>query len=489
MNEDKKESDNLLTTNFIPKEHTMISIVDEEQEDEIFEQNRKMYTYSNPNYAQLRHLSHVRKLPFFRRLFRPMEDGSLRAVVIVWIRMTMGIGILTTPYYISSFGVLGGVLALLIGAILCLMSFRFIFEASVERKQKEFLSLISDLLPEFISRVFKYTFLLDLMIPLLSYLIISWNIFSYILYMFGLFHDDWVINVDTMEIDEYNKWVFLIRAGYFFLVFLFLIPLFMKKDLSSLRSISFVFLGVMVVFLIYIMVESPFFRVAYKRNDTLKVNYLIKPLEPYFIPNFFSMLLAFYIQPFVLTLRNEVISPTISRLRKISFYTILVEFLIYAVFGSICYLCFGDNYIPALMILRKPYEGKNYISEVIFKGGIVLFFILIVLGLSVFNPGIRDHALKFSTMKNKSLQYKLYSLVPFFIACLIGTLVPNIITVFWFFGLVVCNFNGFIIPVLLKIQLINLKGRSFVKLVLCYLLLLFYVLCGAFGVFVKLSGN
>lgn len=42
-------------------------------------------------------LKRVRKMNFLQRIFRPIKRGSLRGVIIFWVRMTMGVGILTLP--------------------------------------------------------------------------------------------------------------------------------------------------------------------------------------------------------------------------------------------------------------------------------------------------------------------------------------------------------------------------------------------------------
>lgn len=47
--------------------------------------------------------------------------------VIYWVRMTMGIGVLTLPFYVSKLGLLGGVLGISVAGILSLIKMLFIF--------------------------------------------------------------------------------------------------------------------------------------------------------------------------------------------------------------------------------------------------------------------------------------------------------------------------------------------------------------------------
>lgn len=67
----------------------------------------------------------------FQKIFRPLDKGSLRYVVMLWIRMTMGVGILTLPALLSNFGLLGGIFFICLGAFLSLVSFRLIISVSV----------------------------------------------------------------------------------------------------------------------------------------------------------------------------------------------------------------------------------------------------------------------------------------------------------------------------------------------------------------------
>ena len=66
------------------------------------------------------------------RIFRPINVGSLRGVVLLWVRMTMGVGILTLPALLSSFGILGGIIALFLGMLICLFSYRSIFYVTIK---------------------------------------------------------------------------------------------------------------------------------------------------------------------------------------------------------------------------------------------------------------------------------------------------------------------------------------------------------------------
>ena len=99
---------------------------------------KKEFTLSNPDPKKLSWLRWVRSKNFLIRLFRPVRKGSLRGVVLLWIRMTVGVGILTLPVLLSNFGLVSGILALGFGAFLCHFCYKAIFEASLKTKIKEY---------------------------------------------------------------------------------------------------------------------------------------------------------------------------------------------------------------------------------------------------------------------------------------------------------------------------------------------------------------
>jgi len=126
-------------------------------------------------------------------------------------------------------------------------------------------------------------------------------------------------------------------------------------------------------------------------------------------------------------------------------------------------------------------------SEWIMRGAITLFFVLTVLSLSIYNPGMRTYLQKYIKTKSK-VNYCFTSLFPFAIAFIISAIHPKILDIFWFIGLVLCNFNGFIIPTLMYYKLLVKQNKSILHRVAVLLLLAFFILSGIIGVFQKIFG-
>lgn len=334
--------------------------------------------------------------------------------------------------------------------------------------------------------MFTITYVYDITVPTICYSAVTWSLFCYVLNDFGLIKESWIEDKDRMLLHEYDPEVFLMRTIYFVVVFVLSIPLFLKREIGSLKNIAYAFLAVMVAYLIYIMIEAPFFRSHYSENNTLHVEYLVKIPSWEMIVSFFSMLLAYYVQPFILLLRGELLHPTHKRLNKVARYGVIFEALLFIAFTSICYISFGDKYTPPLMLLRVPFPGKSEITEYIFKVGLILFFLLTLIGLCIYNVGVREYLMGFFKFRNERTGYVFFSLFPFFMCCVVALLLPRITDQFSYAGLIFCNFNGFIIPALLKLQITKLERQGLCKRLLVYGLIAFYVIAGLGGFVIKI---
>ncbi len=167
--------------------------------------------------------------------------------------------------------------------------------------------------------------------------------------------------------------------------------------------------------------------------------------------NLFGLLIGFYVQPFIFSLRGELLLPSLRRTKKIAKISVLSEALLFIVIGFVGYSVLGDNFTTDVFVLRTPYPGKNWFSEKIFQSLIGIFFILNTLGLAMYNPSIRNYIQEFIDLETDRKKYVFYSLLPFGVICLGAWLFPKITDVLNCFGYTVYNFNGYIIPLLLNL--------------------------------------
>lgn len=454
-----------------------------ELDEKLFETPKKReYTLSNPTPRQLEDLEQIRNLTLTGRIFRRFEEGSLRGVVLTWMRMTMGIGILVLPNYFKEYGVIYGALLLVLAGLLNLLFVHFIFEASTYTGSTTYKELVEKLLGKRFRQIFNITILFDISFSVTIYSIVSWNLVEFLIYVFriGEEHwDEWFLDQKTLSYNEMHPTIFAMRASFFAILYIILIPFLLKKSLGALRRVTFLYLIGLFLLLGIVLGEVPFFKIAYKDED---IGFdLRKSFDVTWIEFFFGFMMSYYIQPFVFTLRKELLMPSARRKKKIANLSIGFEILIFFIIGFFCYYALGNVYTPNLVILRKPYPNKNKISEAIFWVIIMLFFFVNSIGLPVFNTTLRNFLANLVKIKNKKVKFVFTSLTPYFIIFTVASVYPYIINLINLGGFTVCNFNGFILPVLFKIQLLRKQKKSRWKIFLCWLLVLCFASLGIAG--------
>ena len=134
-----------------------------------------------------------------------MQKGSLRNIVIMWIRMSLGIGILMISYYTKTFGLIPGIFLITVGVFLNYASYKYIFEAAFYTKKFNYFEIIENLLGKKTLYIFNVTYFLDLSSTVAIYAIITWKLFIHILMFFSIVSDNWLLVPETLELNEENS--------------------------------------------------------------------------------------------------------------------------------------------------------------------------------------------------------------------------------------------------------------------------------------------
>lgn len=79
---------------------------------------------------------------FIPRNFRRIDSGSLRGIVLFWIKLAMGSGSFMFPYFFMQFGIMGGVTLTFIVATLNYFCCNFVFEANAESRTQTYTELV-----------------------------------------------------------------------------------------------------------------------------------------------------------------------------------------------------------------------------------------------------------------------------------------------------------------------------------------------------------
>lgn len=401
----------------------------------------------------LEKLEQRRNLHFFRRMFSPMEIGSLRSVVIMWIRICSGIGLLTLPYYVMNFGLWEGAIVVMIAAYLNFLPATYLFNAVSVSKKTTYPSLVEHYFGRKIRKVFDFNYFLDLFSQIFLLQIASWNCLEYIFYMIGWAekHPEWFNDFNKIQYNEYNLEIFLFRLIFVAITTAILIPFFLKDNLRDYKIITYSYLGLLFTLVIFLVAETPLFMRAYSEAER-DIQYF-KPFVMANISNFGGVMLCFYVQPYLFSLFEELVKPNNRRLSKIGFIATLIEGIMFLFIGICGYAGLGEKYTPNVFFLRRPYPGQNMTVEWVFRGVVISFFFVMIIGIPMYNPTLKAQIYEVFEWKDPNRRQKtLASLVPLFIASAITLFYPNVTSIFNILSVTICNVNGYLLPVLLEIK-------------------------------------
>ena len=114
-----------------------------------------------------------------------------------------------------------------------------------------------------------------------------------------------------------------------------LLPFIFKPDLGALKTITNNFLLVLVLLCLFIFIEMGFFRVHLEKMDNFKVDYIVSKPTPDWLGSFFGIMLAYYAQQYIFSIRKELMHPTTKRLKKLSMLTMISLFILFLLIGKI----------------------------------------------------------------------------------------------------------------------------------------------------------
>lgn len=231
-------------------------------------------------------------------------------------------------------------------------------------------------------------------------------------------------------------------------------PLFLKRSMDSLNFITIIYLGVLIVLVLFIFILlKPYYDLfTTKYAAEYSTGEWIKPANENWPEYGLVLFIGFYVQPFVFSLRNELAIPTLRRIKKTAKIALSFEWILFCLIAFLGYFVFGDKFTPELFIIRIELKEKTHWIEILQIFLLFIFFVASTFGLAIYSTSMRDFLGEFIDIKTKRSNYILASLLPFFFICCVSTFFPYLGSIVDFFTYTVYNFNGYIIPFLMGIQ-------------------------------------
>ena len=325
------------------------------------------------------------------------------------------------------------------------------------------------------------TLFLDYFSSILVEFIMSWKLLEYLLYFLGIFKNEWVVDIQTLKFNENNLEISFLRLIYFSVLFLMLKKKLKNSKFEKMRYLSFFYLLTILIIMLFLLFQMPFYLNYNKKKGNLKLNYFFTNPSFKWLQSSFSILACFNSQIYILDIKKELKTPNLANLNKIVKIGVFCEFLIFTIMGILCYYCLGDEFTPELILLRKPLSFF-FVIEIFMKVLIFVYFYITVLGLSLNTLSFKNLILDIFFFKNNiqvSLYYKNFvSYSIFFFISIFAVFFPNIITIFSLFGISVWTIDAIIFPFLFKIKLLERENGSY-KLILFLYFVIFSILFSA----------
>ena len=410
----------------------------------------------------------------FQKLFKPVKTGSMRLVIInLMICGTTGTFFLY-PVFLRVFGLIPGLFLIFLTASITYITSSFIFEGSFKSGKNDYFNLIKFYLGNKISKLASVTFILDYFSTYVMSILISYNVFLYVMYYEGFIGDDAVVNFNTLEFDMDNEQVVKFRYWFCSISFFVLLPFFLKKSTYGLKFIFLSLITSIVFLILYLFVDLYQFRTHYIGINEYQISFFKKPSLDY-IKFALIFLNAFYIQSNILTVKRDLKNADNRRLKKtikISYYYFIAFGLIFGAWG---YFCLGDTHTSDLFMLRASYKDKKY--EMIYRIILIIFGFFSMIYVSFFNLSLRDFIERI--FKNPPNFY-LTSILPLILAVLISLFYPQIMNYLGYNSIFSCLPNGFIYPLLIKYQIMVKEKER--KLFLGFNIFCVFVLLGVMAV-------
>jgi amino acid permease len=287
-----------------------------------------------PSFENLSKLQEIRNSNIFFRIFHKMSEGSMRGVTFIFMRLCIGVGVLTLPYYMRTYGGLVGALIFVLAAYVNYLMYAFLIDVGNKTGIHDYVILTKRYTSVLVQKLFKFTYLFDLISTVFFTQIIVYNMFEYLLAFTNLPPDDWYQDKQMLKFKTYYGPVFLMRLGYNVVSVLLLLPFLFKPDLGALASLNNNYLVVLIVLCLFIFVEMGFFRMNLQKMPNFNVDYLVAQPSPDWLGSFFGVMLAFYAQQYFFSIRKELMHPTTKRLKKTSMLTMSFLCLLFLLIGK-----------------------------------------------------------------------------------------------------------------------------------------------------------
>ena len=355
--------------------------------------------YSNPSKSMLENLEATRRLPFFKRVFRSLDQGSLRQTALALAALPAGLGVCLAPYCVAQWGLFLGVAVLCLAALVTYWSVNFMFEAQSCCRDKRPMEVVKKLLPTWLGLVFRVTLLAELFLTPTLAIILFWKLFCFMLLVNGKGFGSWAIDLFSLRFNNYDLSLFVARIAYLHLLFILLLVFFFKSNIRKFGKVCLAHFGLIGLLLLIVVVHahSDYMQTHYPSDPVQKTEaqWAKQPLGLFWARNLFVPLLMYHSYSQAPLIRNWVILPSLPRLRKITRISLASQCALYTLVGFVGYYVWGDRYVPVLIFLREQLG-----LSLLYQSAAGLLIVMLLVNVVFLNIGLRNTLIQLSIQRS-----------------------------------------------------------------------------------------
>lgn len=155
--------------------------------------------------------------------------------------------------------------------------------------------------------------------------------------------------------------------------FIFIVPLSVKRDLSSLAFVSLLTVVALLYCCVLLFAELPAYNHKFRNLEGIEVTPLL--LDANFLQACSMTFFAYTVQFAILPIYSELTRPSYPRIKKVITFSLVIDFVVYALIGTAGYFS-TFNFTGPIVIYRDPLTaGSQDLYMLVCAAGFVLVMI------------------------------------------------------------------------------------------------------------------
>lgn len=401
----------------------------------------------------------------------PIEKGDLRNSTLTFLCACIGAAMLSLPSVFALFGILMGLLLSALFAYMNYETYYIIDQAIIQSGRRGYSNICSYYFGKQKGKFCAVGIMSVMFMISVVYASISWN------FLEKLLNDNGIVDFpyadeNKGEFQEYAGKTIFVRLISMAFIGLACFPLLMLRKLSALKRIVEMIIIVIIYIFIIAIIQTPKYISHFKNKDSYKINLFPPGLSFNLISGIGTISMSFACQPIYIYIRGGMIHKSPQRTSKVYTYGLIIEWVIYSLFGLCGYLSLGENNVPSIFTQRISIYQHDFFMAVARWS----FFPLIALHVLIPFITLRESIIQFWKIERTRAKVITLTLILTVFVFMIPVVYPNVLALMGIFGGLFSGFFGNVVFYLIGLRVTKSGWRKAV-----YIALIVFFIWSAFA--------